>query len=131
MVFTSNIQTACSLHVDCGIEEVDHRQERLPLEVDTMLSKEKRGKSSKGMASRSGVRSSARFSAGMASRSNVDEGLKGLLSYFNYLYMEGEISDSAYQTLTRHVLSLLVEDKVNQEVERIAERFILKVLEKI
>jgi len=46
------------------------------------------------------------------------EALSGMVSYLKYLYMEGEISDQAYQTLVSEALSIFVENSVTLKIDR-------------
>ncbi|MEH2458296.1 hypothetical protein [Nostoc sp.] len=47
------------------------------------------------------------------------EALKGILSYFNYLYAEGEISDKAYKALVSQALSTFINNIVTLKVEKV------------
>ncbi|PZV15535.1 MAG: hypothetical protein DCF21_11650 [Leptolyngbya sp.] len=51
------------------------------------------------------------------------EALRGIISYLDYLYTEGEISDRAYKALVSQVLSTFVENSIQFKVERILDRF--------
>jgi hypothetical protein len=46
------------------------------------------------------------------------EALRGIISYLNYLYTEGEISDKAYKTLVSQILSTFVENAIHFKVEQ-------------
>jgi len=46
------------------------------------------------------------------------EALKGIVSYLNYLYAQGEISDKAYKALVSQVLSTFVENTIHLKVEQ-------------
>ncbi|MBW4435256.1 MAG: hypothetical protein KME28_26975 [Pelatocladus maniniholoensis HA4357-MV3] len=45
------------------------------------------------------------------------EALKGILSYFKYLYAEGEISDKAYEALVSQALSTFVKNTISLKIE--------------
>jgi osmotically-inducible protein OsmY len=47
------------------------------------------------------------------------EALNGVVSYLNYLYVEGEISDTAYQALMSQVLSTFVDNSIRLKLERV------------
>jgi len=49
------------------------------------------------------------------------EALKGIVSYLNYLYTEGEISDKAYKALVSQVLSTFVENTIHLKVEQMLD----------
>lgn len=46
------------------------------------------------------------------------EALRGIVSYLQYLYSEGEISDKAYKALIAQALRTFVENSVQLKVER-------------
>ncbi|MEO1430981.1 MAG: hypothetical protein AAFV71_18345 [Cyanobacteria bacterium J06633_8] len=52
---------------------------------------------------------------------NADN-LKGVLSYFSYLYANGEISDKALEALVRHACSIFIENEVEIIFQETLER---------
>ena len=50
------------------------------------------------------------------------EALKGIITYLEYLYTEGEISEKAYKTLVAQILSTFVENSIHFKVERMFDR---------
>ena len=50
------------------------------------------------------------------------EKLKGSLSYFSYLYANGEISDKAFEALVRHACSIFIENEVEERLREALER---------
>jgi hypothetical protein len=47
--------------------------------------------------------------------------LKGILSCFKYLYIEGEISDRAYEVLVSQAIAIFVGNTVSFEIERMLD----------
>jgi hypothetical protein len=47
--------------------------------------------------------------------------LTGMLSYFKYLYIEGEISGRAYEVLVSQAIAIFVGNTVSFEIERILD----------
>lgn len=52
---------------------------------------------------------------------NVEK-LKGILSYFSSLHVNGEISDKAFEALVRHACSIFIENEVEIVVQQTLER---------
>lgn len=50
------------------------------------------------------------------------EALRGIISYLNYLYTDGEISDGAYKALVSQVISTFVENSTEFKIERILDK---------
>jgi hypothetical protein len=56
------------------------------------------------------------------------EKLKGSLSYFSYLYANGEISDKAFDALVRQACSIFIENEVEERLQEALERRLLQFL---
>jgi hypothetical protein len=54
------------------------------------------------------------------------EKLEGSLSYFSYLYANGEISDKAYKVLVRHACSIFIENEVEERIQEALERKLMQ-----
>lgn len=57
------------------------------------------------------------------------EKLKGSLSYFSYLYANGEISGQAFEALVRDACSIFIENEVEERLQEALERKLLHFLQ--
>lgn len=67
----------------------------------------------------------------MEKQSSLEKDLTQLVVCLSQLRAKGEISDAAFQTLSRHVLGMLVEAKLEREVYPRIDEIVMKVNERI
>ncbi|WGV27044.1 hypothetical protein [Halotia branconii] len=55
--------------------------------------------------------------------------LKGILSYFSYLNINGEISDEAFEALVRYACSVFIENELEERVQFALEQKVMSFWE--
>lgn len=55
--------------------------------------------------------------------------LKGILSYFSYLNINGEISDEAFEALVRYACSIFIENELEERVQFALEQKVMNFWE--